>query len=335
MSDTWIPWSVAALLAMATFAAVALLLLRRRRWQRSLQAERADHERRVHRREEEHAQESERVRTEHARELARADRRSQEARALADRLHSFSARALGPDLASRDLIASVCEDLALDGVLATNVVFVPVDVSAASPYVAQVDHVLLTDRFALLIENKNWRGVIFDGVRPSSILSAFSWLIDEADLEPPFALQFKRADVGESASDVAVMARSGKQAPTTQVRIQAHRLAGFVRAAQAEAPWFNTAVLYSHRQSTVYKPRAQGRGSTVRTDVMAGPSELRNVLARLHRENASAGSVSPLEVAPLLARHGADMLGLGRHCHDWRSLVHQEKAARAEVGIPQ
>lgn len=330
MTNTWFPWALTALLGSAAVTLLVVLLLRLRSWRRRLRTAHTDHEQRLATQATSHAEETERIRSAHAQRLDAAQEQTQAAQVLTERLRGFCAQAINWELASRNLVASACADLSLHGALATNVMFVPVDAAPQSPFVAQIDHVLLTDRFALLIENKNWRGMVFDDVLPSSVLPSFGLLVEESALEPPFAIQLKRAEENGSSSQVAVMTRTGRQAPTTQVRIQARRFAEWVRTQEGVAPWFNTSVLYSHQDAAVFTPRSLPRRSMVRTDVMAGPSALRTVLARLHRENSQHAEASPVEVVgPLLSQHGADIFGFGNYSDRWTSALDLQHPAEA------
>lgn len=300
MLDTWILAAVAVVLLVAVGA---LVIAYRRRGSR-------------------HREELEREREAGARSLATVEqtfserldqerRHAEDAQALVERMRAFTARALQWDTASRDLIVHVARETGVDGCLASNVLFV-VRERSGRPFVAQVDHVLLTSRTAAVVEGKFWTGAVFDGVRPSAVHPAFAALVDEGQLGEEFALQLKRGD-----SQVSVMVKSGGDAPRAQARRQAARLSGMVEQRTGLTQWFEPYVLYAHPDVSLFAGGRAGAG-TGRTPVLQGAQGVRALLDRA----VAAPEETPVDVVRIgdaLAELGADVVGLGSHAGRWVS----------------
>lgn len=339
MADAWVPWLAVGILGVAVAGALLALWLHRRQSVRSLEALRIEHarhldehtaatarqaaqaqveqDRRLSEQSAAAARRTALARAEHAAQLASALEDRDAATAQAEQLRVHAARSLEWELTSRAMIAAVCQDLSLSGVLATNIVFVPTDSSGPSPFVAQIDHVLLTEHVAVVIEHKRWRGVVFDGVLPSSVHPAFAALLDESALRSSFAVQIAPAN----ESSLTLRTYTGAHAPTVQVRAQTKRLAQLLRSKDAAAPWFDTCVLYSHREAIVFAPPAVGSRARRDTAIAADREQLRRLLARLHAKAGAARDPSPVDaVVPALETLGADLLGLGDHAPRWPDL---------------
>lgn len=305
MLDSWVPWFATAFFAATALAIYLLLRSRTRKAAEALVRAEEAGEQRLDETTAEHHRVLEATQTAHATALADEQARTHEAAERGEEFRREAATRIGWDLVSRDVIVGACEEVGLTGVLATNIVFVPYDARALTPFAAQIDHVLLTDHAALVIENKGWRGIVFDGVRPSAVDASYAAVLDDTDLEPPFSIQL----APEEDSALAVRTRRGGQSPQSQVRLQAKRLSDLVRADAGEPPWFHTCVLYSN--SRVLLHTRPSSPSATETDVVT-PRTLPEVLARIHGVQRRRAATSPLQlVAPLLAARGADMYGLG------------------------
>lgn len=101
------------------------------------------------------------------------------------------AKNIGWDLRSRAKLVTMLSDMQFDGMLITNLTFVEEDSDSNAPVVVQVDHIILSERGAVLVENKGWKGLVYDGTRPSEDFGPFSTLIDETDLTGSFALHLR------------------------------------------------------------------------------------------------------------------------------------------------
>ncbi len=114
--------------------------------------------------------------------------------------------------ASQRTILEVCKAAGINGALLTNVVFVPVaqgERDRDRSYAAQLDHVLVFESgHVLVIENKRWNGIVFDGRKPSAVHHAFRNLLDESSLTGSFAIQVRSRRVLDHADDVEHCGRS-------------------------------------------------------------------------------------------------------------------------------
>lgn len=97
-----------------------------------------------------------------------------------DDAREFFRKGMKWDLASRNAIVSICRSLSVSGFLATNVVFDPSTTSKTEHFAAQIDHVLVTDSFVLIIENKRWKGLVFADKHPSAVSppTSSTWLMN-------------------------------------------------------------------------------------------------------------------------------------------------------------
>lgn len=235
--------------------------------------------------------------------------------ARVDRFQYELGRSIGwGDQVSRQLLITACTDIGVDGVLATNVTFVPRDAPPDRPYVAQIDHVLLTDSFALIVENKYWRGLVFADRTPSSVHRALGLLLDESKIGKTFAIQM----TSNTEGGIGLLVHSEFDSPRTQVRRQAARLKEFIQDAGGSAPWFHTCVLYSHPKVEVFADESSPAAGSPGTVVATGLEDLRAKITKMCGK-PRAGAGSPLSIAPMLEQLGADMYGLGDHAQRWTS----------------
>ncbi len=213
------------------------------------------------------------------------------------------ARGVKHEEASRAEILAACATAGLRGVLATNVVFLPPEDMSGGSFVAQLDHVLLTNDAITIIESKRWRGVVFDGCRPSAVHPAFRGLFDEEELREDFAIQLTRSD-GEGGS-LTVRRHLDRGSPRAQVRRQAQRLHEHLEAQTGSAPWIEHAVFYSHPQASVHWANGDPQTKAARTTILAGTEGLRRWLAA--RGAAARNSITTASIE----RYAAHFHALG------------------------
>ena len=237
-----------------------------------------------------------------------------EQRGRAEAYRDAAVAAIGWDLASRDDILRACEHLGLTGVVASNILFLAPDHRRGESFACQVDHVVLTQRTAILIEHKRWRGVVLDGQLPSSVNPELAALIPDpalGDESPDFAI---RARPREGAGvDVAVHA--GTESPRHQARTQAARLADALRERGLTPPYLHTLVYYSNPHAIVHAAGPSERAGTI---AVAGRAALEDALSALGEERPRAGD-PPMLLAPVFAEWGADLVGFGAEAAHWTS----------------
>ncbi|PPG04711.1 hypothetical protein C5C59_05825 [Rathayibacter sp. AY1F4] len=160
--NEYVPWAVAAALLLALL--ITVLVGRRRRTAAGAAAEQAakeaseEHQRTITERDRSHeaalkaltrARDAER-------DLSRTELET--AQEEAEQTRDALARTWSSEAVSHTLVREACVSAGLSGVLATNVVFVPVDARTTRRFLAQIDHLLLTRHGALIIEAKYWQG---------------------------------------------------------------------------------------------------------------------------------------------------------------------------------
>ena len=317
-----LPWILVALLAVV----LALLLRDRRRRQASarqaLDEAAADAERRRVVAEAERARslsaaEEQRARTvaqlaaTHAAELADAEARTRIARADEQAARERLSATWGDEAASHAHIVAAFAEARLPGIVATDVVFSRTG-DDGGRFVQQIDHVVVTSRSVLIVENERWRGIVFDGVVPSSEHAAFAQLVDESSSGRTFAVQIARLSGSASSSERIVRAHVGRESPATQVRRQAVGLRELLEERLGLRVWCETAVLYSHDgASLVVRPEDRTDGGPV-TRILAGRTALAayaQEMAGTRGTGAEPDLVEPL--AALFRAGGAHVERLG------------------------
>ncbi|GAA4783672.1 nuclease-related domain-containing protein [Microbacterium gilvum] len=219
------------------------------------------------------------------REIARMQGAMADARASARASREEIAKGLRYEAISRRLILQACARLGLEGELLTNIVFEPADAQDTRRFVAQVDHVLLTDAGRVVIEHKRWQGVVFDGVLPSTVHPALGHLVDEEALVDErgqtrsFAVQLVRDPATPQL--VTVRTKLGAASPSQQAREQARRLSAFVAQETGRSLWFDTVVFYSHPDADPHVRAIDGAHGGARTRVAASEGELDDALRAL------------------------------------------------------
>ncbi|TWX40608.1 NERD domain-containing protein [Frigoribacterium sp. ACAM 257] len=319
---TYLPWAVAAVLLIVLIVLVVLLRRRATAAQEALRTREDAHRKALDEATAERERAARDAAEAHAREIEQVEARRVDAETSAQQSRALVAAGAKWEETSRRMVLDAVTDLGLDGVLVTNLVFVPVDATRTRQFVAQVDHVLLLPTVALVIENKGWKGVVLDGVHPRDAGSSFATLLGDLELEPPFAVQVKR----DSLTSLELRTHDQGHAPRKQVRRQAQRISDLVRAETHRKPWFDTAVLYSHPDADVHAdPLADDEG--VSTVVIASQAQLRAHLEELVRRRRP-GPDSPRldELSALFSGLGADVTPFGQPV---------ERAAAAGTGGPE
>ncbi len=217
--------------------------------------------------------------------------------------------------ASREIILREATRLGVDGVLATNIALLTAD-DAGSPFVTQIDHLLITRETIILIEAKHWRGVVFDDIDPASLHPALAPIAQAVGLPlppvnhapPSFAIQLR----GDKETPLTVDRRSS---PRLQARAQAGRLSRALETAHVGVPWIQTCVFYSHPDVRLFasqKEPARGRIRTPAVDAASLGSFLRMAI---HQPGKSPSDVPALVES--LRPHAADLVGLGAMSDNW------------------
>ncbi|QIS41929.1 NERD domain-containing protein [Clavibacter capsici] len=234
----------------------------------------------------------------HAAELAAAEERTRIARVDEQAARELVSATWGHEASSHAHIVAAFAAARLPGILATNVVFSRTSDDGAR-FVQQIDHVVVTARTVLIIENKRWRGIVFDGVVPSSEHAAFAQLVDESSLGRTFAVQIARLSKSASSQERIVRSHVGRESPATQVRGQAVGLRELLEERLGLRVWCETAVLYSHDGASLFvRPEDRTDGGAV-TRILAGRSGL-DAYVREMALSAGTGAERDL-VEPLAA----------------------------------
>lgn len=323
MNETWIPWTVIAVLVAAGIVMVKLFLNHTAKLKQHVTDRQRENDQIRASLTGEHQKALGLAMNDHQAHALQLVQEKDQALALVE---AYRRRAFIPvhgDLVSRSMILSTCRSLGLHGVLATNLQFIPVDSDPAAPYVAQIDHVLLTTDFAMIIENKYWTDVVFDGVHPSSVHSSFGILLGEEPLQEPFAVQINVAE--KASSTLAVRTQSQGHSPRSQVRQHALKLQNILKDRGLHTPWFRTGVLYSHPNIRLYTTPLPPASNRLDTRVVSGMPQLHQMLAGVQRFERGRPESSTIDsIVPELATWGADVRGFGDYADLWPPLPHTE-----------
>lgn len=317
-----IPWLMCAVVCAVGVDAVLALRRSRRHDRERWAAQLEDGERLRGEADATHRAELQRLSAGHARQIAVLEQARVAALQGSERIRQFVARGMRWDESSHRLILAACERAGIRGVLATNLVFWPTDATADRNFVAQIDHVLLTGHGAAVIENKGWKGVVFDGVRPGEVHPTLGRLIGQAvpEAESAFAIQVRGSPVvfdgfeeAGRVTSLEVRVDQGSRSPTSQARAQARRLGSWCRARLGDTPWFETCVLYSHPDVVVHTRSAAAPGDTAHTTIAVGARGMDGFLRTL-AAGAPDERLAPAQIAALrqlFADQGAVIVDLG------------------------
>jgi hypothetical protein len=301
-------WTLVALLLVGITVAVMTGRRRESRRTETAREEREAHARELAELEVRHASRLSSRSAVHQRELALLDERLAAAAADAKEARERFAATWEADAVSHELIAASCAAAGLSGLLTTNVVFVVTEDDRR--FMAQVDHVLVTPRGALIIENKHWASVVFDGVRPSAVHGSFGALLQLPDGAETSAVQVKP---DPRTGNLIVRTHVGAKAPVKQVRIQSERLRAHLMREVGSAPWFQTVVLYSHADVVLHAAAEQRPGtSRVPTHVVRGADGLVAVLTGLASGRTASVEASVIDrLERLFSADGAHVERVG------------------------
>jgi len=303
------PWIVVLALGLVVVALVVVIVVRQRTARAELAARTAQHEVDSRALRTEHESAAEDAAREATARLAAVEAERETARAQERAVRRFASRDIGWDLASRESILRVCRDLRVDGVLATNLMFFARDASSDRPFVTQLDHVLLLDDLALVIENKGWAGVVCDGVQPRDVHPVLAALYPREIADSSFAVRFSTDDDGAPV----IFGKVGSDSPSWQVRRQAGRLGALVQGTMPGRVWFDTCVFYSNPTAIVHRRALDVTDRGVRTRVVAGEAQLRDAIEATRRERRTGQTVPVRRLAETFAEHGAQLRGVGVH----------------------
>lgn len=246
----------------------------------------------------------------------------QDRRMLVDFLKDRARRSIETELVSREAILRASETLGLNGVLATRTFILVQEGMSTNRHVIQLDHVLLTDAGALLVDHRTWDGIIFDGVRPSEAQPTFGNLIDDVALRPPFALRITSGAAttpdstapagGAAEGSLRVLTHLGQSAPRSQALAHATHLARLSEQTLGESIAVDTCVFYSNATATVYTDAATLTPSADRTAVVADEAEFLDLLTRRERARRRPLEVEQIErLTALLHEQGAKIDAFG------------------------
>jgi hypothetical protein len=321
MTSDLVPWLVAG--GLAVVVVVLVILLRRHQTSARAELDAAERARtaEVARLDAEHRDQAAQIEADRATQVAAAEARRRDAVSEAEQSRALLRKGMKWEEASEQAILRACRSAGVNGVLMTNVVFVPVgetDQGSWRKFVAQADHVLVSDSGrGLVIESKHWGGIVFDGRRPSEVHPAFRNLVDESSLVPPFAVQVQSRKVlnheqeAENWWQVRVQAKGAS--PAQQVRVQARRLARFVdEQTGVSRTWFDTCVYYSAPSAAAFV-EAEDRSGTVTTSIVTNDHELQSALAAWAAKDSVPNRARADAVVRVLAGQGAHAITVGSY----------------------
>lgn len=307
----WLPWILVLLLA---GAAVGLMVL----WRRQVALVRAKHHAQVTELAEAHQAKAEQEATLHRRALEETqtaledlERRASDAAAEAavreEQLHRFLASALDYDLGSRMALLAACAKVPLDGALMSNVVFLRRGSEGNAAYRRQIDHLIVTRSKVFLIENKGWKGLVFDGVRPSVLHRDLGAVVDERELGEHFAVH-----IGGNGAKIRTETEGpegGRRVPVIQAGRQVADLKDIFAEKGLGLPWIEACVFYSHADVRL---RAHDQQTTWKVRVFD-----RSGLDAVLKSGSGNGGIDVERMVEALEPHSGDIVGFGRFRAAW------------------
>ena len=232
-----------------------------------------------------------------------------------ERLREWLGRGLQGEGISRQHLVQACETLGVSGFVATNVCFVAH--RGSTPYIHQLDHVIVADSMLFVIEAKHWKGRIFHRHRFEDDSGPFS-----VDALPMFD------DVGPQERYVLKIEDDGSMLwlpdgrtpePAKQVQQQAIQFKKFLTTSLGQSPGnILNCVFYSHPSSNL-----QGGARTFGKYTWVTQTEqLLPVLEEMQhqRRTMDAPAVPVGELHGLITSLGADIVGVGRYANTWQSV---------------
>lgn len=228
-----------------------------------------------------------------------------------------AARGMKWELASRQALVRALTSANLDAIVATNVVFAANE-AGQDVFCAQIDHLVITENVVIIVDSKNWQGVVFDGILPSKHAAVLGLFFQERELGSSFAIH--AAKTGEAGTRIEVRYEREKASPATQVRRQAMRFRDLLAETGASTATIRTCVFYSHPDSLVIT-NGLDRGGKVPT-VITDRKGISRELKKTH--DLHPGEWSDAQRAQLLSAVrdlGADLVGTGRFTDDFATAV--------------
>ena len=254
-----------------------------------------------------------------------AEKKQADAEAEAEFLRKTIANSMGWDRVTRDDIVRALSPVgggsAASGFVATNVVFRPVESGLDNGFSAQIDHVIVTTEGILIVESKNWQGVVFNSVHPRSVHADLGALFEMAvpseqvrALTAPYAIRVSKPS---GISAVTFNIHAGIDSPTKQVQRQALRLNALLKKDTHVSNWIDTIVYFSHRAGTVHSERTDDRTIIVRSE-----RDLKDTLTQWRTTDRATLRRDEIEkIATLFQKLGADVQGVGRDMNTWVSVI--------------
>lgn len=296
----WIVTSVA--LAVICAVLIYVLFASRRRWKTRL----AQQELQTTERVQCLRSFTDRLRTEHRESLTAAQESSE---ATLERIREWVASGMRWEGASRNAIIDVATKSGLDGFLATNICF---QVNGEhGTYIHQIDHLLVTSQKLMVIEAKNWSGIIFHFEHGAGVpvQSSFERLeqLKQLPRRTPYVVHMRE----EHKPTILVDSKE----PTRQVFRQTMKLKETLLAAGmiSTSEHFETCVFYSHPNSIlVTESNRIGKTHVVDEQGMAA------LFTPPHRFSQRTSVIEDL--ANWTTKHGADLYGLGKYQDKWVSI---------------
>ncbi|TLP97439.1 NERD domain-containing protein [Nesterenkonia salmonea] len=229
----------------------------------------------------------------------------QTAKAREQALSGYLAKALDYDLRSRHSILNACHSEQLDGVLLSNVVFLRKNRAVGGDlYRRQIDHVVVTSEKVLLLENKGWKGLVFDGVPPGTIHPDLGAVVGPLPSKDTFAVHI-------GGQDRSI--RIAEEAPIDQAAKQARDLKNIAAESGVDAGFVEICVLYSHPQVRLHAlSRQVSRGWHGR--VIDLPQ-----LDQVLRAGSGERRVDVEQLTGLLEPLAGDIAGFGSYESTWPS----------------
>lgn len=217
------------------------------------------------------------------------------------------ARSLDYDLKSRNAILDVCRRAGLHGVLLNNIVFLCRS-RTGDLYRRQIDHLLVLTGRVILIENKGWKGLVFDGMDPAEEYQNFDVLMHRLlDSCEHFAVHMRadhRPRIDESGD-----------APVRQAIKQLIDLKNLAGTLKVPLNYVDVCVFYSHPQVRLKAKQKQQVNNWPVSVIDA--SELEEYLASLKR----GAWVDVERVVQALQFYAGDTVGFGEFEQGYASSI--------------
>lgn len=301
-------WSALAILSVATALTTMMLVRARRRFVRQVEAEAAA------RVDAAAAYERISIAERHQREVLHRQWMEYDATLHAvhngeiEKVRRWAATGMRWEANSRDRILAVAEELGLDGFVGTNVCFRAVGRNRS--YVHQIDHLLVSQKGVLVIDSKNWNGLIFHPAVEKG--NSIARRIERFELLRGLSSSARYVLHVRPEERPTVLRDNSPREPVKQVRTQAKALSRYLAlSGMHKVPFIATCVYYSHPGSIL----VNGSFRDESTHVVDGTG-LKSALAA-KRDGCDDQVIRWL--AAWTARYGADVHGLGRYRDQFRS----------------